>query len=408
MLRKFRAPALAAAAAAVLAALCSNAALAVDTTPIVLTFSTVGDSRAQPATAGATTQDARWLQNSKAWSRILREAAAKKSQLMLFNGDMVMAYGNADSTVSASVAMPTAATTAAYKATNDYVKATAQYAFWRGMVAPFMEQGMYVVPVAGNHEVQCNATYSSTCGTGPSYAPTSKFALASNEKTWRENMSDLILDTTRISSMFGATVAANLNLSSVGTTYLDGQSTDQTGLSFSFDFKGSHFAIVNTDPVGGDSTAPTNWLKADLAAAAGRGITRMFVFGHKPAYTYDYLGTGATPAAGLDLYTGTAATVAKRDAFWDTIETYHATYFCGHEHTFNVQQPRLSSSGSAWQVLVGGGGSPFDPATSVHIYDRFYSWATVSVHQAGGVDINAWGFDETYGPTKLLATINLQ
>lgn len=177
-------------------------------------------------------------------------------------------------------------------------------------------------------------------------------------------------------------------------------------MSYSFDFKGAHFAIINTDPVGQDARAPTNWLAADLAAAQGRGLTHFFVFGHKPAFTYDYLGGGKTAASGLDKAPGTAA---LRDAFWDVIEQYGATYFCGHEHIFNIQQPR--GAGKALQVLVGSGGSPFDAKTSdVTVNpstDRSYAWATVNVHQSGLVDINAYGFSSSFGPQQLYYSITL-
>src|ERR1700675_4248719 len=68
---------------------------------VILTFSTVGDSRQDPVTFDLTTapltpQDAIWLQNTKAWSRIMRSIQAQKSNLLFFNGDMVMGYGNAD------------------------------------------------------------------------------------------------------------------------------------------------------------------------------------------------------------------------------------------------------------------------------------------------------------------------
>ena len=71
----------------------------------------------------------------------------------------------------------------------------------------------------------------------------------------------------------------------------------------------------------------------------------------------------------------------------------------------------MQPKGAAWQVLVGSGGSPWDaqpgeetlnPAT-----DRAYAWATVSIHKSGKVDIRAYGFSDTYGPTKLLKTVVL-
>jgi hypothetical protein len=35
-------------------------------------------------------QDHQWLQNSKTWSRLIREIGAKKPSLLFFNGDMIM------------------------------------------------------------------------------------------------------------------------------------------------------------------------------------------------------------------------------------------------------------------------------------------------------------------------------
>ena len=89
------------------------------------------------------------------------------------------------------------------------------------------------------------------------------------------------------------------------------------------------------------------------------------------------------------------------------IESYGATYFCGHEHIFNISQPR----GGAYQVIVGSGGSPFDAkatdATLAPATDRDYAWATVRIHSDGGVDILGYGFDSGFGPTSLLQQIIL-
>jgi hypothetical protein len=61
--------------------------------PVVLTFSTAGDSREDPTTVGKTAQDAIWLQNSKAWSRIMRTIQTQKPSMLFFNGDIIMGYG---------------------------------------------------------------------------------------------------------------------------------------------------------------------------------------------------------------------------------------------------------------------------------------------------------------------------
>ncbi|HEX7476424.1 MAG TPA: metallophosphoesterase [Polyangiales bacterium] len=367
-----------------------------DNDQVLLKFSTVGDSRQDPTAPDPSTlplsgQDATWLQNTKAWSRIMDTIDSQKSDMLVFNGDMIMGYGNT---------VAPADTSLAGILKSDVLKTYQQYGFWRGMVAGLMERGTYVVPVAGNHEVQWKAG--------------GKKAQAANENAWRANMADLILDDARFQSVLGE-VPSNENVGDTRATAPgDGAggatlATDQSKLSYSFDFRGSHFAIVNTDPVGNDAHAPTNWLAADLAAAKGRGVQHSFVFGHKPAFTY-YYGAGASaplPAApsGLD------NDLVARNAFWDVIEQYGAVYFCGHEHIFNVMQPRAAVGGKAYQVLVGSGGSPFEAKptdTTLVPSDRYYAWATVKVLKNGKVKITAYGFDDHFGATKVIQTLTVR
>lgn len=394
--------------------------------PVVLTFSTVGDSRQDPAKVDATqkplsAQDYQWLQNSKAWSRLMREISAKKANLLFFNGDEIMGYGNADvSTVS------TASVSGVVN--SDLVRYYTQAAFWRGMVAPLIENGTYVIPVAGNHETQCrsgavvtgpgivssittNTTWGNiTCKDVNGATATGKLGMKSNEDAWRANMGDLIIDSPRMNAVLPAGQAVS-NVSTTAPGAADGLVTDQSKLSYSFDVGNSHFAIINTDPTGNDSTAPNNWLSADFAAAQARGAQHYFVFGHKPAFTYFY--NSSATAGGLDANPGGTA---NRDAFWSLIESYGATYFCGHEHTFNMAQPAvpagngLTRTSSAYQVLVGSGGSPFDAASLAAgepVTDRYYAFANVRVFQSGKVQIDAYGFSDAYGPTKLLQSVTL-
>jgi hypothetical protein len=370
---------------------------AADADPVTLTFSTVGDSRQDPVSPDGTTplatmsgQDKLWLQNSKAFSRILRSIQAQKPSMLFFNGDMVHGYGWADfvhtSNAGGSAFTRTVAPTSVSEVVNsDLVKFYQQYAFWRGMVAPVMETGTYVVPVPGNHEVQCKA-----CG---------KVAKVENENAWRANMGDLIIDATRFKATTGYDVS---NVNAGDNKAYDSLSTPQTQLSYSFDVGTSHFAVINTDPVGADNTAPTAWLSADFGAAQSRGAKNFFVFGHKPAYTYIYAAGVAN--GGLDL---NPTTTIARNAFWNVISSFGATYFAGHEHIFNMSQP----TGGAWQVIVGAGGSPFDSklgvASNNPATDRTYSWATVSVRKSGKVDITAYGFSDSYGPTQVLKQVSL-
>ncbi|MDD4914391.1 MAG: metallophosphoesterase [Methylococcales bacterium] len=417
--------------------------------PVVLTFSTVGDSRQDtsgpdetsiisnqvgvgtcyyPNTAGylsnpgLTGQDCKWLQNSTAWSRIVRTIQSQKSNLLFFNGDMIMGYGKAGVPVtrnSTGVSEVVISNPAVSDILNsDLLNFYQQYSFWRGMVAPLMETGTYVVPVPGNHETQCKR-----CG---------KASVVENENAWRGVMGDLILDQTRLNNSLASTGlslnASTWNLSNTpsstavinGVTNPDNISTSQQQLSYSFDIGSNHFSIINTDPVGNDSHAPYNWLDADLTAAVANGATHLFVFGHKPAFYYYYAGsnvsgTGLTTSASSSLYL-TDATAATN--FWAVISKHNATYFCGHEHVYNVSQPinnDTPTGGAAYQVIVGAGGSPFDdllsststPETVGTVTgevtgsvtalesDRMYSWATVSIHQSGAVTMTTYGFDPT-------------
>jgi len=351
----------------------------------VLTFSTVGDSRQDPtapdpSTLPVSAQDALWLENTKALSRILRTIESQRSSLLFFNGDMIMGYGNA--------IVPTRTATVTDIVGSDLVKFYQQYAFWRGAVAGTMENGTYIIPVAGNHEVQWKAG--------------GKKAQVANEDAWRANMGDLILDTNRFLNLFGEQPS---NANTADNRAYDNLSSDQSKLSYSFDFHGAHFAIINTDPVGKDAHAPVNWLAADLQAAKDRGVRKSFVFGHKPAFTYyygaDILGPLPATPSGLD------NDPASRDLFWNVIEQFEATYFCGHEHIFNIMQPR----GKAWQILVGSGGSPFEVAPGLVTLnpatDRDYAWATVKLLPSGKVRITAFGFDEHFGPTRILQSLTI-
>ena len=181
--------------------------------PVVFTFATVGDTRQDPTKPDATTlvgspkallpQDKMWLQNTKAWSRIIREVQAKKSNMLFVNGDLIMGYGRA----TPPATLPASATA---WANADISQFYMQYAYWRGMTANMLETGTYVIPVPGNHEVQCSSAVTTNgvyhpgdvatatgCLTGALSGTkygTGKYAYTENENAWRANMGDLIGD----------------------------------------------------------------------------------------------------------------------------------------------------------------------------------------------------------------------
>jgi len=215
-------------------------------------------------------------------------------------------------------------------------------------------------------------------------------------------MGDLILDTARFTSLVGtaATNFSKTNTPAIGG--IDGVTTDQSQLSYSFDVGQSHFAIINTDAVGKDGYAPTAWLDADLLAAEGRGAKRMFVFGHKPAVFYNVGAVVSSSTSSLS-----DKDPAKGAAFWTVIDNHKATYFCGHEHTYKVS--KLNGLTNSYQVIVGAGGSPFESSVATSVAnDRMYSWATIKVFQSGTVQMDTLGFDPTMtNPVVKLETVTL-
>jgi hypothetical protein len=423
--------------------------------PVVFSFATVGDNRQDLKSPDPTTllavdpdsgeggpsltgtllpQDKEYLQNSLAWTTIQSGIQSQNPNLLFFNGDMIFGYGRPTLPPDwAATGQPNSWNTPQTVSPDAFFEYV-QYAYWRGVVSPLFNNGTYVVPVPGNHETQCSysaAPYSATspnpnCDNTTTGNKTGKTAYVENENAYRANMSDLVSDLVtniRFSRVSGFNA---LNVTGMTPTTAPLASTNngtitssQAELSYSFDIQATnrlllHFVVINTDPAGADSTAPTDWLAADLKAAKGRGADKFFVFGHKPAFTYNYAAAagGTTAAAGLDANPN----IGLRDAFWSVITKYNATYFCGHEHIPNVQKftdPTKTQKGAAYQVIVGSGGSPFDdkltgtcpscaePVTT-NPYDRYYAWALVQVHKSGTVTLNLYGFGDDFGPTEKL------
>jgi hypothetical protein len=336
--------------------------------PVVFRFATVGDSRQEPGRPGNTAQDEIWLQSTAVFARILHEMERHKPQALIFNGDMIYGYR------------------------TDLAAVDREYAFWRGMVAGTMERGTYVLPVPGNHETQWPVPNSR--------GGTSKASVNVKEDAWRRNMGDLIVNLALWSRLTGFPVSA-WSADNAPAKGSDGVTTDQRQLSYSFDSGPIHLAVINTDPVGFDASAPVNWLKGDLAAARARGARHFFVFGHKMAYTYHPEGSKKGKPDGFDFRPDV------RDAFWDAIEEFGAVYFCGHEHVYHASQPRAAAGGKAWQVIVGSGGSPLSVrrGESANRNDGMFAWAEVTVHQDGKVKMRVLGFDQELGATRELEVV---
>jgi len=443
--------------------------------PVIFSFATVGDSRTDPGKPDATTlltnpspttqggvpslsgvilpQDNMWVQNTLAYGTILSGIQSQNPNLLFFNGDMIFGYGRPILPTAWANGKPNS-WTSAQTVTPDTIFEYIQYAYWRGMVANLFLSGTYVIPVPGNHETQCSYSaepYSSSnpnpnCNTAAQGNLTGKTAYADNENAFRANMGDLVTDLvsnlrfSNVSGFYAQNVTGLTQATAPASSTNNGPITgNQAELTYSFDIQVQpgtllHFAVINTDPSGADSTAPADWLASDFAAAQARGVSNIFVFGHKAAFTYNYAaatgGTVAPPSTnspgpgGLDAnYTTTTANGVTtygepyRNAFWSVITQYHATYFSGHEHTVNVSQyadPTGTYEGTPYQVIVGSGGSPFDdklvgtcPSCTepklTNPFDRYYAWALVQVHQSGNVSMTIHGFSDQFGPTADLS-----
>jgi hypothetical protein len=445
--------------------------------PVIFSFATVGDSRTDPGKADATTllanpspttqggapsltgtilpQDNEWVQNTLAFGQILSGIQSQNPNLLFFNGDMIFGYGRPTLPTAWANGKPNSWTTA-QTVSPDTIFEYVQYAYWRGMVASLFLTGTYVMPVPGNHETQCSYSaepYSSSnpnpnCNTAAQGNLTGKTAYADNENMFRFNMGDLVQDLvtnlrfSNVSGFYAQNVSGLTQATAPAASTNNGPITgNQAELTYSFDIQAQpglllHFAVINTDPSGADSTAPTDWLAADFLAAQARGAAHFFVFGHKPAFTYNYAaatggnvnppssnspGPGGLDANYVTVGTCPACTYTEpyRNAFWELITQYGATYFSGHEHTVNVAQyadPTGTYVGTPYEVVVGSGGSPFDDKlvgtcsaahppgctepTLTNPFDRYYAWATVSVHQSGNVSMTVHGFSDTFGPTQ--------
>lgn len=387
-----------------LAAAAAPPALAADADPVLMRFATLGDSREDPATPGLSPQDRLWLQNSRALARILDEIRAAQPQLLFFNGDMIRGYEVLDPQRPAvQLDTPDGLPTA----WSGYAHLAMEYAYWRGMVGALLESGTYVVPVPGNHEMQNRPPGHGDEPTAP------RQARLANEQLWRASMGDLILDRPRLARLGLPPLdwysGDDARVTLADPALAEQWPTSQRQLSYSFDLAGQHFVVLNTDAVGHDGEAPLQWLAADLdAAERERHVAHSFVFGHKPAYTYRF--AAAAREHGLsDLRPG-----GNRDRFWQLIEAHHASYFCGHEHIYHLEQPAQATGGSAWQVLVGSGGSPFAaanpavPGPTAHPEtDLSYAWALVDIHRSGRVELQTHGFDRDFGPSRLLDRVSL-
>ncbi len=167
----------------------------------------------------------------------------------------------------------------------------------------------------------------------------------------------------------------------------DGLATDQSKLTYSFNFNGDHFIILNTDPVGKDNQVPYKWLAGDIQAARAANARHIFAFGHKPAYS-----SPLTPAGGLDA----AATLPQRDSLWKYLEDNNCeAMFSAHEHLWDSIHPH---AGKTWQIIAGNGGSRVEPVW-VGADKQYYGYTLVNLYSDRKVNVMGLGRNTTQSTT---------
>ena len=274
--------------------------------------------------------------NKEELNRMYREVAQLRPlpRFVFFTGDMVFGYS---------------------LAAADTAKLATELASWIALyqASPIAGTGIELVPIPGNHEVQTSK----------------KVAFAAAERTWLRVM--------------GAYTPRAGNGPAAGGA--DNLATDQSHLTYSFDYGRTHFVLLDTDPVGKDGSTPLNWIAEDLASARANHVKHIFVLSHKPAYAYP-VSLYNPPLASEDGLGGTYP--LERDALWGSLVDARAeAMLSAHNHLY--YRTRGPSGGATWQVVAGNGGSPIEP-----LIDRdpqmWFGYSVVTVHKNNRVTLTSY------------------
>jgi len=289
------------------------------------TFVVTGDDRIAPDDTNANNPS---TTNTYQLKRMFKEVSelSPLPKMLIFNGDLVLGYCDGDTV----------------KLANELKEWIKIY-----QASPLPAKGVRLVAFPGNHET------AEKIGSG-------KIAYAPDERTFVREMKDYIAGDN----------GPHYTGLRPGT---DSLMTDQSRLTYSFNFGGDHFVIFSSDAVSRESRIPFHWLDKDLKQARNDGARHIFLFAHKPAWKTRY-GT----EAGLDEFP------ANRDSAWAVMEKYNAdVYFCSHFHLWDSIH-----KGKTWQIVCGNAGAPC-PEDWIGPY---YGFTVVRVHSQK-VDITSMGRD---------------
>ena len=310
---------------AIIAQSCTNSSAPnVDPNGIAYSFAVFGCNRVNAADTIGNPSTANVAQLNQSFADIA--ALNPRPKFLVFAGDEVLGY------------------------TNDTTALAKELTAWRALyeASPLANSGVELVALPGNHEVQ-GATH---------------IAYAAAERTWLRIMAPYIGRGGN-----GPTAGGPDNLQ-----------TDQSHLSYSFDFQDSHFVTLNSDPVGKDWHVPVSWVQSDLAAAKSKGAKHIFVFDHKPAFPY--------PTVATD---GLSQDTSSRNAFWAILQSAQAeAMFSAHNHVYYRSQP---ANGKTWMIIAGNGGSSLEATIdpSIPSSGLYYGFTLVSVTNSGRVIERSYG-----------------
>ncbi len=300
---------------------------------ILFSFVVIGCNRADQADIALTAPS---TANLEQLERTFTEVAqlSPPPKFLFFAGDLVYGY------------------------TSNAVTLKSELEGWRELYesSPLASTQTTLVPIPGNHEVQNE----------------NKVAYEEAERTWLSVM------------------APYLKYAGNGphASEEDQLKTDQSSLTYSFNYKNTHFVLLNTDPVGKDWSVPTNWIAKDLAQARSRlRIEHIFAIGHKPAYAYptNLYNPPITAEDGLGRYYP-----ADRDKFWVSLVSNQAeAMLAAHDHLYYRTK---GPNGDTWQIIAGNGGSKLESVVN-QASINYYGFTVVTVLKNGNVTVTSYGRD---------------
>ena len=226
----------------------------------------------------------------------------------------------------------------------DTTKLSRELTGWRQVYenSPLAKTGIKMVALPGNHEM----LISKKTSTG-----------IAEENIW-----------TRIMAPY---IAGSNGPKRGGKDSLD---ADESRLDYSFDFKGSHFIMLNTDAMGQECKGPVYWIDDDMTSEQAKKPQHIFVFSHIPAY-------------GAPEMNGPGEQLQNDSTFWDVLEKHHVdAMFSAHNHVYCRLLPH---KGKTTMLMAGNGGSPLNEHCTEA--QKFYGYTLVKVYKSGKVLSYSYG-----------------